>query len=77
METQEPLVVLHPRCCGSAVHQKEVQACLLVSEASGPARAAVSGSVQPSRDSVFLRWFPRALVEADPIIRSVRLLCER
>ena len=41
METQEPLVVLHPRCCGSAVHQKEVQACLLVSEASGPARAQV------------------------------------
>jgi transposase len=33
--------VLHPRCCGIDVHQKEVQACLLVSEASGPARAEV------------------------------------
>ena len=41
METQEPIVVLHPRCCGLDVHQKEVQACLLVSEASGPARAEV------------------------------------
>lgn len=41
METAEPIVVLHPRCCGIDVHQKEVQACLLVSEAGEPARATV------------------------------------
>ena len=41
METEEPIMVLHPRCCGIDVHKKEVQACVLVSEASGPVRAEV------------------------------------
>jgi len=39
METEEPIVVLHPRCCGLDVHKKELQACLLVSDAAGRARA--------------------------------------
>jgi transposase len=40
-ETDEPIVVPHPRCCGLDVHQKEVQACLLVSDAAGRARPEV------------------------------------
>src|SRR5207249_1085945 len=41
MDTAEPIVVLHPRCCGIDVHKKEVQACLLVSDGRGSARAEV------------------------------------
>jgi transposase len=41
MDTGEPIVVLHPRCCGIDVHKKEVQACLLVSDGRGSARAEV------------------------------------
>jgi len=34
-ETEEPLSVVHPRCCGIDVHKRELQACLLLSTPSG------------------------------------------
>ncbi|MCA1598600.1 MAG: IS110 family transposase, partial [Chloroflexi bacterium] len=39
--TEEPIVVLHPRCCGIDVHKKAVQACLLVSDVTGGAHPLV------------------------------------
>src|SRR5438105_4104478 len=33
--TEEPLRVVHPRCCGIDVHKQSVQACLLLSTPSG------------------------------------------
>jgi transposase len=35
---EEPLSVVHPRCCGLDVHKREVQACLLVSTPGGRVR---------------------------------------
>ena len=41
MDSEEPIVVLHPRCCGIDVHKQEVQACVLLSEATGRGRPEV------------------------------------
>jgi transposase len=34
-ETEEPLSVVHPRCCGIDVHKRQLQACLQLSTPSG------------------------------------------
>ncbi len=36
--SEEPISVVHPRCCGIDVHKREVQACVLVSTAGGRVR---------------------------------------
>jgi len=36
--TNEPISVVHPRCCGLDVHKQEVQACLLLSTGEGKVR---------------------------------------
>ena len=38
MLNEEPIGVVHPRCCGIAVHKRAVQACLLVSTPGGRVR---------------------------------------
>src|SRR5205807_63405 len=35
METEEPISVVHPCCCGLDVHKRQVQACLLRSTPGG------------------------------------------
>ena len=37
-ETEEPISVVHPRCCGIDVHKRMVQACLLLSTPGGRVR---------------------------------------
>ncbi len=37
-ETEEPISVVHPRCCGIDVHKRMVQACLLISTTGGRVR---------------------------------------
>jgi transposase len=39
--TQDPVVVVHPACCGIDVHKRAVQACVLVSDQAGRAQAEV------------------------------------
>ncbi len=36
--SEEPISVVHPRCCGLDGHKREVQACLLVSTPGGRVR---------------------------------------
>jgi len=36
--SEEPISVVHPRCCGIDVHKREVQACVLVSTPGGRVR---------------------------------------
>ena len=36
--SEEPISVVHPRCCGIDVHKREVQACLLLSTPGGRVR---------------------------------------
>ncbi len=36
--SEEPISVVHPRCCGIDVHKREVQACVLVSAPGGRVR---------------------------------------
>ncbi len=38
MLSEEPIGVVHPRCCGVDVHKREVQACVLVSAPGGRVR---------------------------------------
>jgi transposase len=38
MDSEEPISVVHPRCCGLDVHKRAVQACLLVSTPGGRVR---------------------------------------
>jgi transposase len=37
-QTEEPISVVHPRCCGIDVHKREVQACLVLSTTDGGVR---------------------------------------
>ena len=36
-ESDEPIMVVYPRCCGLDVHKRDIQACLLISTPSGRA----------------------------------------
>jgi transposase len=36
-ESDEPITVVYPRCCGLDVHKRDIQACLLISTPSGRA----------------------------------------
>lgn len=38
MLSEEPISVVHPRCCGIDVHKREVQACVLLSAPGGRVR---------------------------------------
>jgi transposase len=38
MDSNAPISVVHPRCCGLDVHKQQVQACLLLSTPSGQVR---------------------------------------
>lgn len=38
MDSNDPISVVHPRCCGLDVHKQQVQACLLLSTPSGQVR---------------------------------------
>jgi len=61
MENEEPIAVVHPRCCGIDIHKRAVQVCLLLSLPSGRVRQEQRAFGTATEDLLsLLDWLVRA-----------------